>query len=78
VRVASPSTGGTFHIEVNGIDKTGRLTVPNTGSWQTWTTVQKANISLAAGPQTWRLVMDSNGSNGAVANFNYISVSGPN
>jgi len=63
---------------VNGVNKTGPLTVPNTGGWQTWTTVQKTSISLAAGPQTWRLVMDSNGSNGAVANFNYISVTGPN
>lgn len=78
VRVASPSTGGAFHIEVNGVDKTGRITVPNTGGWQTWTTVQKAGVSLAAGSQTWRVVMDTNGSNGAVANFNYISVTGPN
>jgi carbohydrate binding protein with CBM6 domain len=78
VRVASPSSGASFHIEVNGVDKTGRLSVPNTGGWQTWTTVQKAGISLPAGPQTWRLVMDTNGSNGAVGNFNYISVTGPN
>jgi len=63
---------------VNGVDKTGRLTVPNTGGWQTWTTVQKAGVSLSAGPQTWRLVMDANGSSGGVANFNYISLTGPN
>jgi hypothetical protein len=74
VRVASPTTGGTFHIEVNGVDKTGPLTVPNTGGWQTWRTIRKASISLAAGSQVWRLVMDANGSSGAVANFNYISV----
>lgn len=78
VRVASPSAGAAFHIEVNGVDKTGRLTVPNTGGWQTWTTVQKAGVSLSAGPQTWRLVMDANGSSGGVANFNYISLTGPN
>ena len=31
VRVASAGAGGTFHIEVNGVDRTGPLTVPNTG-----------------------------------------------
>jgi hypothetical protein len=74
VRVASPTTGGTFHIEVNGVDKTGPLTVPNTGGWQTWRTIRKASVPLAAGPQVWRLVMDANGTSGAVANFNFISV----
>jgi len=78
VRLASPSTGGVFHIEVNGVDKTGPMAVPNTGGWQTWRTVRKASVSLPAGPQVWRLIMDTNGSSGAVANFNYISVTGPN
>jgi hypothetical protein len=74
VRVASGGAGGTFHIEVNGVDKTGRMTVPNTGGWQTWTNVRKTGVSLNAGLQTWRLVMDSNGSTGAVGNFNYVRV----
>ena len=77
VRVASPSSGGTFHIEVNGVDKTGPLTVPNTGGWQTWSTVRKAGVSLSAGSQVWRVVMDKAGASGAVGNFNYITVSGP-
>jgi carbohydrate binding protein with CBM6 domain len=74
VRVASNGAGGTFHIEVNGVDKTGPLTVPSTGGWQTWATIRKSNISLTAGPQVWRIVMDSNGASGAVGNFNYIRV----
>jgi hypothetical protein len=77
VRVASGGAGGTFHIEVNGIDKTGRLTVPNTGGWQTWTTIRCPAIALSSGPQVWRLVMDTNGPTSAVGNFNYITVSGP-
>jgi hypothetical protein len=77
VRVASPASGGTFHIEVNGVDKTGPLTVPNTGGWQTWSTVRKAGVSLSAGSQVWRVVMDKAGASGAVGNFNYITVSGP-
>ena len=76
IRVASGGAGGTFHIEVNGVDKTGPLTVPNTGGWQTWTTIRRAGVALAAGPQAWRLVMDTNGATTAVGNFNYISVTG--
>ena len=77
VRVASAGAGGRFHIEVNGVDKTGPLTVPNTGGWQTWTTIRKAGVSLTAGTQVWRLVMDTNGSTTAVGNFNWIRVSTP-
>lgn len=77
VRVASAGAGGTFHIEVNGVDKTGPFAVPNTGSWQSWTTLRKTGVVLTAGPQVWRLVMDSNGATTAVGNFNFIRVSGP-
>ncbi len=70
-RVASAGAGGTFHVEVNGVDKTGPLVVPNTGGWQTWTTIRKTGVSVAAGTQTWRLVLDSTGASGGVANFNY-------
>jgi hypothetical protein len=62
---------------VKGRDKTGPLTVPNTGGWQTWTTVRRAGVSLSAGPQVWRLVMDTNGATIAVGNVTYITVSGP-
>jgi SOS-response transcriptional repressor LexA len=74
VRVASNGAGGTFHIEVNGVNKTGALAVPNTGGWDTWTTVTKAGVSLAAGPQVFRIVMDTAGPGGAVANFNWVRV----
>jgi Carbohydrate binding module (family 6)/Calcineurin-like phosphoesterase len=77
VRVASGGSGGRFHIEVNGVDKTGPLTVPNTGGWQSWTTVRKTGVTLNAGPQTWRLVMDVNGATTAVGNFNWVRVSPP-
>jgi hypothetical protein len=73
VRVASPGSGGRFHIEINGVDVTGALAVPNTGGWQTWTTVSKS-VTLAGGAQAIRLVMDANASSGAVGNFNWIRV----
>ena len=72
VRVASARQGGTFHIEVNGVDKTGPLTVPATGGWQVWTTIRRRAVTLEAGRQLWTLVMDSNGSSSAVGNINWI------
>ena len=74
-RVAARAQGATFHLEVNGADKTGPLTIPNTGSYQTWTTVSKAGVNLAAGQQVWRLVIDNAGPTGVVGNINYIRAS---
>ena len=74
VRVASSGAGGTFHIEVNGVDKSGTMTVPDTAGWQTWKTITKTGVVLAAGTQVIRVVMDSNGPSGSVANFNWFAV----
>ncbi len=75
VRVASLGVGGTFHLEVNGIDMTGAIAVPDTGSWQRWTSVGDLSVPLASGTQMLRLVMDTAGSSGAVGNFNWIRLS---
>ena len=73
-RVASADAGGTFHLEVNGVDRTGPLTVPDTGGWDTWVNVRQSAVALSAGQQVWRLVLDSDGPSTAVGNFNYIRV----
>ena len=72
-RVASPGQGGTFHLESDGADVSGALTVPNTGSWQSWTTVSKT-ISLTSGLRRLKLVFDTAGPAG-VGNFTWIRVS---
>jgi hypothetical protein len=74
-RVASQFSGGAFHVEVNGADKTGRMSVPNTGGWQRWTTVSKGGISLSAGRYVLRLKFDANSSAGYVGNFNWLKLS---
>ena len=75
VRVASNGAGGTFHIEVNGVNKTGTLTAPNTGGWQIFQTITKTGVTLAAGVQTIRVVMDSNSATTAsVANMNWFRI----
>jgi phosphatidylserine/phosphatidylglycerophosphate/cardiolipin synthase-like enzyme/predicted Rdx family selenoprotein len=73
-RVASAGNGGTFHLEVNGSNVTGAMTVPNTGGWQTWTSIKKTGVNLGAGTQVWRVVFDSQGASGGTGNLNYIKV----
>ncbi|MBI3855857.1 MAG: VCBS repeat-containing protein [Planctomycetes bacterium] len=75
VPVALPFVGGSFHVEFEGVDKTGAIAVPNTGGADTWQTVTKTGISLSAGTQVMRIVMDSNGSAGWVTNLNTLTFS---
>ena len=73
VRVSSPTSGGTFHVEFDGVNKTGTMTMPNTGGWQSWTTLSRT-VTLSAGTQVMRLVVDANASNGNFGNVNWIRV----
>jgi len=68
-RVASKGLGGSFHVDFNGMNKTGTLTVPDTGDWESWQTVKKTGISLSEGRQVMRLVLDTNGASGCVGHF---------
>ena len=56
------TAGGTFHVEVDGVDKTGPLQIPNT-NWN-FETLTKAGVQLTAGTHMVRIVADSNGANG--------------
>jgi hypothetical protein len=73
-RVASAGSNGKFHLEIDGINVTGAMTIPNTGGWQNWTTLSKSAIDLSAGSHVLRLVMDANGSTGSVGNFNWLKL----
>jgi O-glycosyl hydrolase len=76
-RVAAGAAGGTFHVEFAGVDKTGQLSIPNTGGWQNYTTLTKTGISLAAGTYIMRVVIDSSGPSGFAGNFNWFRLSTP-
>jgi len=73
-RIASSGAGGTFHVEVDGVDATGPFAIPDTGGWQVWATLSKAGVTLTAGTHVLRVVMDANGPGGSVANFNWLKV----
>lgn len=72
-RVAADGPGGTFHVEAGGVDVSGPIAIPDTGGWQTWTTVE-ARVRLRAGVQVLRLVLDANGPTGVFGNVNYLEV----
>ena len=75
LRLASSGSGGLLHVEVDGVNVTGAIQVPNTGGWQSWTTVTVPQLPLAAGLHTLRLAFDANGSTGSVANVNRLELS---
>ena len=71
-RVANAQqTGGVFHVESDGSNVTGPITLPRTGGSQAWQTISKSGVSLAAGQHVLRLVFDTNGSSGAIGSFNW-------
>jgi len=59
----------TFHIEFDGVDKTGPISTTETGGWQVWMDFPSSPMSLSAGTQIMRLVIDSAGSNMYKLNF---------
>lgn len=61
-----------FHIEVDGVDKTGPMGVPNTGDWQIFSNVTKNLVNLTAGQHVLRFHLDDSSNNGV--NLNYIDI----
>src|SRR4051794_29909431 len=70
-RVAAQGQGGTFHLEMNGQNITGSMTVPDTGGWQVWQSVTRS-VTLAAGVQVARVVFDTLSSAAVLGNLSSI------
>ncbi len=60
-RVGSSAPSASFQLEFDGIDKTGRVTVPPTGSETEWSNLFIPGLQLESGIQTMRLVLNSAG-----------------
>ena len=58
VLASSEYPASQFHISIDNVDKTGLITVPNTGLWTTFQWVGKSGISLTAGQHVLRLSSD--------------------
>src|ERR1700742_3586197 len=63
--VGSDNNGGKFHIEIDGSNKPGSMTLPNTGGWTTFKTVSKSGITLAGGTHVMRIAIDSSAKSGS-------------
>ncbi len=62
LRLSTPNSNRRVHVEFGGVDVTGTVTVPNTGGWTSWQNVS-VPVSLTAGQQVMRLVVDNGGMN---------------
>jgi hypothetical protein len=47
--VSSEFTTSRWHVEIDGVDRTGSILVPNTGNWRTFQYIGKSGVSLTAG-----------------------------
>lgn len=66
-RVSTPSTAR-FHLEIDGQNKTGSVTIPWTGGWQRWVDVV-VNVKLTAGQHKLRFVAEDDRFNLNYLNF---------
>lgn len=62
-RVSSNLTSGSLHFEIDNNDVTGLMSVPNTGGWQTWTTLLSKQFNLTAGIHYLKFFVNSAGFN---------------
>jgi hypothetical protein len=70
--VDSNKKGGSFHLEFDGEDVTGPIDVPDTGGWQKLKMITKKNVHLQAGTYVMKMVMDTEGKSGFVADIDSI------
>lgn len=63
LRVATPYNTRKLHLEVDGVNATGVINIPNTGGFQNWQTVTVPNIALTQGTHVITLYFDENDTN---------------
>ncbi len=72
MHVACKGPGGTFHLEFNGVDRTGPITVPDTGGWEHLKPFTHADVKLVAGRQVMKVVMATGGTSGSIGDIDYL------
>ena len=59
IRAANKSsTGAAFRAEIDGVDVTGKVAVPSTGSWTNFQWVGKSGVPLKAGKRILKIIAD--------------------
>lgn len=72
IPVASNKAGGTFHIEFDDVDVSGPITIPDTGGWDKLKTLTIKDVTLKAGKQVMKLVMDKDGESGGIGDIDLV------
>ncbi|HXB13436.1 MAG TPA: TIM-barrel domain-containing protein, partial [Bacteroidia bacterium] len=67
-RVASATAGNSLHVEIDGVNISGSISVPNTTGFQTWQTVSVTTPNLTIGQHIMRIYMETGG-----FNLNYVT-----
>jgi carbohydrate binding protein with CBM6 domain len=70
--VACDKKGGTFHLEFNGVDRTGPIEVPDTGGWKNLKPFSKEGVKLEAGRFSMKLAMDAGGVKGSIGDIDFL------
>jgi glucose/arabinose dehydrogenase/PKD repeat protein len=70
-RTATPYATRKLHLEVDGVNVTGTVNLPNTGGFQAWQTASVSNIRLTAGDHIIRLHFEANDINLNYINFTF-------
>jgi len=74
IRSGSPFDGTSCHVEIDGVNVSGRMQMLKTGDWKKWAEVVKNGIPISEGAHVVRLVIDGPASNGRdFCNFDAIS-----
>ncbi|MBC7708045.1 carbohydrate-binding protein [Polaromonas sp.] len=76
-RVAAVASGASLHAEVDGVNVTGAVAVPVTGSYDTFTTITKDAVNLTAGPHIVRLYIEKAAASGYLGDINWIAFATP-
>lgn len=69
--VASKGPGGIFRIEMNGNDVTGKITVPDTKSWQKLETITHKNVVLNKGTFQMKVIMIEAGKSKSIGDIDF-------
>lgn len=62
-RVAAEQEGGKFHLTMDGQQVGNKITVPNTGGYQKWQTLEMEPVFMEAGTHTFQIRIDTGGFN---------------
>jgi len=73
IRLSNADPNGRVHLEVDGVNVTGALTVPDTNSFSVFQSVKKT-FALTTGAHVLRLAMDVAASTGSVAGVDWMKL----